>query len=342
MSEFVGVLDPLIIGDNKGLYLSPLKQSLFIFDRIAIPHLASAFLAEEAQDIPPESKEELRWLVDMGLLFEPTVEAKNELTSQEFEEENEAFIRHTLGMIGVMVGLDPEKMFQITEENDDDNLSITADDLRDMGEKLKRVAALLRKKGSDILESPAFKIQVGLMTGHLTRMSSIILREAQGLDAYPVLSSTIPIARNSHAVKSDIFHIVLNSLPIPDDSTPWEQILEFRSDPNSRSKFLDLRNWMSEVARAELKPNEVVEKLEYLMSQYQRHMELHRIKTDVGTLQTIVVTGAEVLGDLFSFKWGKAAEALFSLKKRNIALLEGELTAPGSEVAYIVKARETF
>ncbi len=43
-----------------------------------------------------------------------------------------------------------------------------------------------------------------------------------------------------------------------------------------------------------------------------------------------------------SFKWGKAAEAIFSLRRRRVALLEGELTAPGSEVAYIVKARESF
>jgi hypothetical protein len=99
---------------------------------------------------------------------------------------------------------------------------------------------------------------------------------------------------------------------------------------------------MSEVARAELTPAEVEEKLEYLIDQYQKHMLLHRMKTNVGTLETIVMTGAEMLGDLLSFKWGKAAQALFSLKKREVALLEGELTAPGNEVAYIVKARETF
>ena len=107
-------------------------------------------------------------------------------------------------------------------------------------------------------------------------------------------------------------------------------------------KFLALRHWMSEVARAELTPAEVEEKLEYLIDQYQRHMKLHRMKTNVGTLETVVTASAEFLGDLVSFKWGKAAEALFSLKRRRVALLEGELTAPGNEVAYIVKARETF
>ena len=55
-----------------------------------------------------------------------------------------------------------------------------------------------------------------------------------------------------------------------------------------------------------------------------------------------VMTAAEVLGDLLSFKWGTAEKALFSLKKREVALLEGELTSPGNEIPYIVKARETF
>lgn len=99
---------------------------------------------------------------------------------------------------------------------------------------------------------------------------------------------------------------------------------------------------MSEVARAELAPAEVEEKLEYLIDQYRQHMRLHRMKTNVGALETVVTTSAEFLGDLVSFKWGKAAEALFSFKRTRVALLEGELAAPGNDVAYIVKARETF
>jgi hypothetical protein len=66
------------------------------------------------------------------------------------------------------------------------------------------------------------------------------------------------------------------------------------------------------------------------------------MKINTGVLETVVTTGAEVMGALASFKWGKAAEALFSLKRRKVALLEAELTAPGNAVAYIVKARETF
>ena len=175
-----------------------------------------------------------------------------------------------------------------------------------------------------------------------TRYMAIQLRELDKVDAYPVYYKEPPSEQKHEASKTDIVQIALNALPVPDESTSWEQIIEYRSDPDSRSKFLALRHWMSEVARAELTPAEVEEKLEYLIDQYQKHMRLHRMKTNVGTLETVVTTGAEFLGNLVSFKWGKAAEALFSLKRRQVALLEGELTAPGNEVAYIVKARETF
>jgi hypothetical protein len=174
------------------------------------------------------------------------------------------------------------------------------------------------------------------------RRLSLELQKLSNVDAYPISFFNSFTTSPNQGKKSDVIQISFNALPIPDESVPWEQISEYRSDPDSQSKFLALRHWMSEVARAELTPAEVEEKLEYLIDQYRKHMRLHRVKTNVGTLETIVTTGAEFMGDLVSFKWGKAAEALFSLKRRQVALLEGKLTAPGNEVAYIVKARETF
>jgi hypothetical protein len=180
------------------------------------------------------------------------------------------------------------------------------------------------------------------MMNTTVRTVSVELRELYQIEAYPLLSDDRLFSRESQSKKTSVIQLAVKSLPIPDESVPWEQVIEYRSDPDSRSKFLALRHWMSEVARAELTPDEVEEKLEYLIDQYQKHMRLHRMKTNVSTLETIVTTGAEFLGDLVSFKWGKASEALFSLRRRRMALLEGELTAPGNEVAYIVKARETF
>jgi hypothetical protein len=99
---------------------------------------------------------------------------------------------------------------------------------------------------------------------------------------------------------------------------------------------------MGEVARSELSPSEIEQKLEYLMSQYQRHMTLHKMKTNPGVLQSMVVTPAEFAESLVKFNWGKIARSLFTMRQRKIALLEGELNAPGNEVAYVIKSKEAF
>lgn len=85
-------------------------------------------------------------------------------------------------------------------------------------------------------------------------------------DAYPILPADICLPEDTSA-KNEVIRIVLNALPVPDEQTSWEQIIEYRDDPDSQSKFLDLRNWMTEIARNELTPNEAEEKLEYLLSQ---------------------------------------------------------------------------
>ncbi len=186
-----------------------------------------------------------------------------------------------------------------------------------------------------------FLLNTQRIFSYLTRAYSIQLRELQNIDAFPVFSISIP-EDTEKINKSDVIQITIKSLPVPDNRTSWEQILEFRSDSDSYSKFLALRNWMNEVSKGELSSIEIEQKLEYLIDQYQQHMKLHKMKTNAGTLQTFITTSAEVLGDLASFKWGKAAETLFALKNRKVALLEGELKSPGNEVAYIIKAQESF
>ena len=179
-----------------------------------------------------------------------------------------------------------------------------------------------------------------IMTQLDTRALCFYLREVEHLDAtYSFSHFCNPLL---DLEPQDVLSITIKHLPIIDETVPWEQIIYFKSDPDSRSKFLALRNWIGEVSKNKLTPVETKQKLEYLLDQYQQHMKLHKMKTNAGVLQTFIIATAEVLGDLVSFKWGKAAEALFSLKNRKAALLEGELKAPGNEVAYIIKAQESF
>lgn len=332
MREFVGVISGLeVITNERTLRLQnkPLKprphlfkKEALMFSRVAVYDLKEMLprlrmFENESNDVIVS---EVERLVEEKVVFEPSAIPENgQINNTDFENlnlirkffENEArsaFERLDVESLVNRVKTDPSSYEEVVKET------------------LRTVPPML------------------YYSQYEARCVSVYLQELESMDAYPVLSNTftLPQLFNLPSIKKDIVNITLNSLPVPDDSVPWEQILEYRSDPDSQSKFLALRHWMSEVARAELTPAEVEEKLAYLVDQYQRHMKLHRMKTNIGTLETIVTTGAEVLGDLASFKWGKAAEALFSLKRRKVALLEGELTAPGNEVAYIVKARESF
>ncbi len=118
------------------------------------------------------------------------------------------------------------------------------------------------------------------MATYFTRLFSIQLRELDGLEAYPILPADIPSSENPESTKGEVIKIVLSALPVPDDQTSWEQIVEYRNEPDSKNKFLDLRNWMSEVARGEHTPDQAEEKLEYLLSQFRRAMGIHRMKAN--------------------------------------------------------------
>ena len=56
----------------------------------------------------------------------------------------------------------------------------------------------------------------------------------------------------------------------------------------------------------------------------------------------LVVTTAEIAESLVKFQWSNIAKKLFEVRHKQIDLMKAEMTLPGREVAYIVKARERF
>lgn len=353
MAEFIGVIDPFtLIGNiaDENPVSKPLKQQLLIFDRVAIPMVEGILKANQKTQENIEALKELHWLIDKGLLFDPELsdeEKQGHTPSPEHEAESEAIIVHGLGMLYALLGRNPDEIAEslktIEKDDEDDSPPLTDEELEVMERQLMRLPEVLKKPENrvKILEDELIE-QFRLMMGHSTRKSSIVLREIHGLDAYPILSTTIPDSTQPSATKTDVVRIVLNRLPVPDDSTPWQDIVEYRKDPDSHGKFLALRNWMSDVARQNLTPQEVEEKLEHLLYEYQKHLEFYRIKAKRGTLETIIVASAEFLEDIANKRFSKLGKALFTTNQKRIELLEGELKAPGKEVAYIAKTQGTF
>lgn len=176
---------------------------------------------------------------------------------------------------------------------------------------------------------------------NVTRLLATQLRQAGNLDAYAV----VPRKFNSldhedddgSSNRHEVMKIVLTSLPGPSDDVSWKQIVEYRSNPESFSRFQDLKDWMTDTAGGKLTPVEIREKLESLLDQYRRHLGIHQINTVNATLEAFIVTTTNVLRNLATVRWGKA-ESMFSLQRRKLALLEEESTSEVSVIAFAMQS----
>ncbi len=333
MREFVGIKSPLdlLLEVTSARLQIPnvFKREALIFKKIGcLPHLDQFLpllrtIGElNVSSLPDELADHLAYLSEQGILFDAPYSAtgpETNLLESDPEYQNLVSIEEPLRKV-VLDSFHQAGLDSLIGEN-----SMTAAEMLMYFPNVEPVIAPL-----------VFTLQ------HLARKLSVQMRVLNDVEAFPLYSGIVPRIPFLNAAKSDVIEVSLKALPLPDETVPWEHIIEYRSDPDSQSKFLAFRNWMSEVARAKLTASEVEEKLEFLINDYRQHMQLHRMKTNTGTVETIVVMSADVLGNFVSLQWGKAAQVLFSLKHRQEALFEAELTAPGREVAYIVKARETF
>jgi len=142
--------------------------------------------------------------------------------------------------------------------------------------------------------------------------------------------------------KSYVLQTVLTRMPIPDSCTPWEAIIDFRNDLDAREKLIRLRHWTSQVSRSDLTPAEISEELEYLLTEYESVMRLHKLEFHYGSFESFVLLAAELVENAIKFKFSKLAESLFQAKQRKINLLRAECSSKGNEVAFIVHSRDRF
>jgi hypothetical protein len=313
VKEFIGVKHLIGIDDTASI-----KQEALMFDRIAVLRYKTIAPMLRKGSCPTMSNyyDDLDWLLDQGIIFEP-----------ENIKPTEALLK--------------DEEYQRCKNLLDENLS-----------EFSKLPGLMEKGFEGKEEEAASAVHAFFMTNYYdVRHTTLLLREVRRMDAYPIFSMPCgcPPFESETATKNDVIEISLKALPMPDYSTPWEQILEYRSDTDSRIKFSRLRHWMSKVAHTQNRPNEIEEEFETLVHEYSQHMELHKLKTRLDTLKAIVV--AEV--GLFTGGWlsglgalpgiaGIIATPLYSMKQRKAELTAAELKAPGKEIAYIVESNQAF
>jgi hypothetical protein len=172
------------------------------------------------------------------------------------------------------------------------------------------------------------------------RLTAAALRHF-GNDATPVLSDVEDLAGDTQQyARSELVHVVLENLPIPDDTASWDQILEFRSEQRLRRLHLRLRKWIIDRSHKSVDRLDTDIELKTLVQDYEEAMQAIGGAKTFAAVEVVVRAAGAVAG------WVSGGLALglmgLSVRKRQADLLDAELKAPGRELAFISKARERF
>jgi len=142
--------------------------------------------------------------------------------------------------------------------------------------------------------------------------------------------------------KENVASLVLKKLPILNLGIAPERLIDFKKDPDSKLKLAALRNWMNKVSYTQFTQNEIEDEFEYLLMQYQDHMDRAKLKYTLGSAEFWITAVPEIMNDLAHLKLGSTAKALFGFAKKELMLMEEERKAPGKELAFVYKAQQQF
>lgn len=307
-----------ILDDAWNSDFSTLKQQALLFDQIGIYKLSSFYKnLQESDDlvkkIVPTLPDragaiiaELEWLQQMDVIFELTMQ--EELQSQTMER---------FAQTGGQKFEDAKNLLRKVIE-------IQTLDLKNISDQTSKIK-LIKEQQLTIL-----------------RLMSVVMETTKKATVVTTLPYTEYSRELPNSNKSDVAQVVINRLPLPNNETPWEQIIDYRKDSETQKLLSSLRRWISKTAKQNLPPLEIEEEIESLINDFQEHMKLHKMKANTETVEVLVKLLPETIENLIKLRFSKLPEPLFVFKKRQINLMEAELNTPGKEMAYIIKTRDTF
>lgn len=210
---------------------------------------------------------------------------------------------------------------------------------QELSRKLSEQRSLISKR--DELIDRNWKVL--LLNDSMNLRFSCILQEFMRKSTVtPLLSYYEFLPEYPNTTKTEAIQIIIRKFPLPSSNTDWKKILEYKNDPSTKNNLLLLRKWIRKITSEDLPPNEIEDELEWLISEFERHMRLHEMKANLETLESIVKAPLEILEDLVRFRFSKIPDPFFSLAKRKISLMEAEINSPGREIAYLLKTKQIF
>ncbi len=172
-----------------------------------------------------------------------------------------------------------------------------------------------------------------------TRIAAIEASKILDDEVYPILHSIESFEIQGR--KTKIVKFILNNLPQPDIDVPWQQIIEFRNEQNTRFKYLALINWINEIASTSLTMSEIKDKYEYLYLEYKRSFEKFKIKFSLGTVEVLASAAVGFFSSNLPLALNAVSSTLkFSTSVFNLFIEEEKIN--GKEIGYIFHANKHF
>jgi hypothetical protein len=285
-----------------------LRRELLLFDHIDVPLLEIdlEFLRESRRDDTDDYVASLEWLASRGVVRSVDDQVVDAVTPSQED------VRATMDARR-------RRLHEAWRPGDPDSDNLNRLRLLELDEEQRSLA---------------------VRDDYVRRVASIMGAASEDSIVLPIVERSAFKRVGSGMSRTDVLHVAVLGVPFPSESTPLEELLDFRADPEIRTDFLALHRWARSVAMDGVEATDLAEEIEYLISQFRRHMKTKRIEQSSSALEVVVTVGAQALENALKLRLADLAKLPFAVAKRTAALTAAELSAPGRELAYLAKAAE--
>jgi len=143
--------------------------------------------------------------------------------------------------------------------------------------------------------------------------------------------------------KQKAYSIIHGLIPLPVENTPWEKILDFSNDSESKRKLFALKNYINELPE-NIKKDELNDKIQHLQFEYKESLKRHKISSRTTSFKTIVNSIPTAVSELIRLRFDKALDAFFLIAEQevNFKKYSEKENLKGNELAYIPLVEEKF
>ncbi|HET7119264.1 MAG TPA: hypothetical protein VFI29_22405 [Hanamia sp.] len=159
---------------------------------------------------------------------------------------------------------------------------------------------------------------------------------------FPILHRIDSLNNVTTVDKNYVVKFILSQIPEPEDDVSWEQLLDFRDDLDTKTKYFTLMDWINQISKTNLEPSEFEEKYNQLFYDYLNQYKIHKIKHKSSIIEVLVNGTVEFIENALTLKFSKITKGFFQVFKANTTLIESEQNIRGRELAYIHKINRTF